>query len=84
MVEQKTRLAAKKVYRDYEGSVATPQMPHGVLKIRQEAAAKAPGQAAGAEKAAQIDVMKAEIGYRLAHAQMLSVIAGKGAPQSPK
>lgn len=88
MVEQKTRLAAQKVCRDYEGSVAALNMAHEVLKIRQEAAKQATGAAASgaaaAEKAAQIDVMKAEIGYRLAHSQMMSVIEGNGAPQTPK
>lgn len=88
MVEEKTQLAARKVYRGYEGAVTALHMAHEVLKIRQDTAKRASGDAAkpadGAVKAAEINVMKAEIGYRLAHAQMTSVIEGKGAPTVQK
>jgi outer membrane protein TolC len=87
MVEDKTRLAVQKVYRDFDGAWQATHVAHEILRLQTDAVTNNTDQAAavallGAQKQAQLEVMKAEAAYRLAHAQLMSVVRGLGPPQS--
>ena len=88
MAEEKVRLAVHKAHRDLRGAWQAVQVTHEILKISADAAEKnsdkeAAQQLEGAQKEAQLGVMKAEAAYRIAYAQWCSVIRGSGVPAAP-
>jgi outer membrane protein TolC len=79
VVTDKVRLEARKAYGTYEQDREAYRLAGEMVQARQEAEKAAAGPAALQAKAdtarAQLDQMKAEIAYRVAHAQ-LAALAG--------
>jgi outer membrane protein TolC len=78
----KVRLEARKAYGRYEQSRAEYRLAGEMVQARKDAEKAASGRAAVQAKAdtakAELEYMKAEIAYRVAHAQLTGLIGGEG------
>jgi outer membrane protein TolC len=77
----KVRLAARKAYLDFDQAREAYRLAGEMVQARTDAEKSASGPAAAQAKAdttkAQLELMKAEIAYRVAHAQLAGLVCGQ-------
>jgi outer membrane protein TolC len=80
VTSDKVRLAARKAYLGFEQAREANRLAQEMVQARKEAEKGATGQAAVQAKAestkAELEAMKAEIAFRVAHAQLAGLICG--------
>jgi outer membrane protein TolC len=78
VIMDKVQLEARKAYNSFEQAREAYQLAGAMVEARKEAEKKAVGPAVVQAKAdtarAELDYMKAEIAYRVAHAQLMGLI----------
>ncbi len=78
VIMDKVQLEARKAYNSYEQAREAYQLAEAMVQARKEAEKSAVGPAAMQAKAdtakAELDYMKAEIAYRVAHAQLMALL----------
>jgi outer membrane protein TolC len=77
----KVQLEARKAYGTFEQARATLRLAGDMVQARKEAEKVPAGPAVAQAKAdtskAELEVLKAEITYRVAHAQLMGLIGGE-------
>jgi outer membrane protein TolC len=79
VTREKVQLEARKAYGAFTQALEAYHLAHEMVKVRQEAEKAAATPAAGLEAKqaaakAELELMKAEIAYRVAHAQLLAAV----------